>query len=258
MNPDSNPSVHRWQYHTAEDLDQSITERLRHFPRRPDMFVYGARACTALAIRGWLRVYHRLEVIGRDNLPPDQSYVLVSNHSSHLDTVVLQAALPLAKLHRAFSAAACDYFFERLPLIWVAAVVANALPFSREVRVRQSLGLCSALLQNPGNVLILFPEGTRTTTGALGRFKPGIGLLLAGTSIPVVPCLLDGAYAAWPKGRAIPRPSKLTLRIGVPRTYPAVPPDKEGALSVAADLERAVAALRPRPAPDSPLLPPSK
>ena len=244
MIPDPETSAHRWQYHTAEDLDQGLTERLRHFPRRPDMFVYGARACAALAIRGWLRVYHRLEVIGRENLPRDESFVLVSNHSSHLDTVGLQAALPLAKLHRAFSAAACDYFFERLPLIWVAAVIANALPFSREVRVRQSLGLCRALLQNPGNVLILFPEGTRTTTGALGRFKPGIGVLLAGTSIPAVPCFLEGAYAAWPKGRSIPRPSKLTLRIGVPRTYPTLAPDKDGALSVAADLERAVIALR--------------
>lgn len=243
MTPNSDTSV-RWQYHTAEDLDQSLTERLRHFPRRPDMLVYGSRACAALAIRGWLRVYHRLEIIGRENLPREQSFVLVSNHSSHLDTVVLQTALPMAKLHRAFSAAACDYFFERLPLIWVAAVVANALPFSREVRVRQSLGLCSALLQNPGNVLIFFPEGTRTATGALGRFKPGIGLLLAGTSIPVVPCFLNGAYAAWPKGRTIPRPSKLTLRIGVPRTYSAVASGKEGALAVAADLERAVTALR--------------
>jgi 1-acyl-sn-glycerol-3-phosphate acyltransferase len=258
MIPEPEASAQRWQYHTAEDLDQSLTERLRHFPRRPDMLVYGARAGAALAIRGWLKVYHRLEIIGRENLPREQSFVFVSNHSSHLDTVVLQAALPLSKLHRAFSAAACDYFFERLPLIWVAAVVANALPFSREVRVRQSLGLCSALLQNPGNVLILFPEGTRTTTGAPGRFKPGIGLLLAGTSIPVVPCFLEGAYAAWPKGRALPRPSKLTLRIGIPRIYPAIPAGKEGALAVAADLERVVAALRINPFPESPLLPPSK
>src|SRR5688500_15604161 len=102
MIPDSETSAHRWQYHTAEDLDQSLTERLRHFPRRPDMFVYGARACAALTIRGWLRVYHRLEINGRENLPRDEAFVLVSNHSSHLDTVVLQAALPLAKLHRAF------------------------------------------------------------------------------------------------------------------------------------------------------------
>jgi 1-acyl-sn-glycerol-3-phosphate acyltransferase len=158
--------------------------------------------------------------------------------------VVLQAALPMAKLHRAFSAAASDYFFEGLPLIWVAAVIANALPFSREVRVRQSLGLCGALLQNPGNVLILFPEGTRTVTGTVGRFKPGIGLLLAGTGIPVVPCFLSGAFDAWPKGRTIPRPSKLTLRIGPPRTYRDAAANKEGALSIAADLERAVAALR--------------
>jgi 1-acyl-sn-glycerol-3-phosphate acyltransferase len=236
---------HRWQYHPADDLDQSLTDRLRHFPRRPDMLVYGARAAAALAIRAWLRIYHRLEIDGRENLPRDKSFVLVANHASHLDTVVLQAALPLAKLHRTFSAAACDYFFERLPLIWVAAVIANALPFSRQVKVRQSLGLCRALLQNPGNILILFPEGTRTPTGAPGRFKPGIGMLLAGSNTPVVPCHLAGAFAAWPKGRSLPRPSKLALRIGTPRTYAHLTSAKDGALSVAADLEHAVAALGP-------------
>jgi 1-acyl-sn-glycerol-3-phosphate acyltransferase len=239
---------HRWQYHPAEDLDQSLTQRLRHFPRKPDMFVYGARACTALAIRGWLKLYHRFEIIGRENLPLDRSFVLVANHASHLDTVALQAALPLSKLHRTFSAAACDYFFERLHLIWIAAVIANALPFSRQVKARQSLGLCGALLQNPGNVLILFPEGTRSTTGALGRFKPGIGLLLGGHDIPAVPCFLSGAFDAWPKGRSAPRPRKLVLRIGTPRTYASVSSDKDGALAVAADLEHAVAALQPQPA----------
>jgi 1-acyl-sn-glycerol-3-phosphate acyltransferase len=247
MTTNVDPAEGRWHYHTAEDLDQTLTERLRQFPRRPDMLIYGARACAALAIRGWLRSYHRLEVVGRENLPKGESFVLVSNHASHLDTVVLQAALPMAKLHRTFSAAACDYFFERLPLIWVAAVIANALPFSRQVRVRQSLGLCAALLQNPGNVLILFPEGTRTTTGMQGRFKPGIGMLLAGRQIPVVPCFLSGAFEAWPKGRSVPRRSKLKLCIGVARTYGGISCDKEGALSVAADLERAVAALKPEP-----------
>ena len=236
----------RWHYHPADDLDRSLTERLRHFPRQPDMFVYGARASAALTIRAWLRVYHRLEIVGRENLPANQSFVLVANHASHLDTVVLQAALPMAKLHRTFSAAACDYFFERLPLIWVAAVIANALPFSRRVKAQQSLGLCAALLQNPGNVLILFPEGTRTPTGAVGRFKPGIGLLLAGRDIPVVPCFLCGGFEAWPKGRTIPRPRKLTLRIGTPRTYTGFASDKDGALAVAADLERAVIALNPQ------------
>ena len=245
MTTNAEPAEGRWRYQPAEDLDQSLTDRLRNFPRKPDMFVYGARATAALAIRGWLRVYHRLEIIGRENLPADRSFVLVANHASHLDTVVLQAALPLAKLHRTFSAAACDYFFESLPLIWVAAVIANALPFSRHTKARQSLGVCAALLQTPGNVLILFPEGTRTGTGSLGRFKPGIGLLLAGRDIPVVPCFLQGAFNAWPRSKSIPRPGKLTLRIGIPRTYAALGSGKEDALAVAADLERAVTALAP-------------
>ena len=68
--------------------------------------------------------------------------------------------------------------------------------------------------------------------------------MLAGTGIPVVPCFLSGAFDAWPKGRTIPRPSKLTLHIGSPRTYGNAAAGKDGALSIAADLEQAVAALR--------------
>ena len=102
----------RWQYESAPDLDQSLVERLRHFPRQPDMLVYGLRSVAAVIIRAWLRCYHRLEIIGRDHLPAEGSFVMVANHSSHLDTLCLLAALPLAKLHRAFPAAAADYFFK--------------------------------------------------------------------------------------------------------------------------------------------------
>lgn len=238
--PSESPS---WRYRPAEDLDQSLVERLRRFPRKPDMFVYGMRVVAALAIRGWLHTYHRLTIVGREHLPRDRSFILVANHSSHLDAIALQAALPLNQLHRAFCAAACDYFFRSLPLTWVATVIANALPFSRELKAGQSLGLCAALLQNPGNVLILFPEGTRTPTGALGHFKPGVGVLLAGTDTPVVPCHLSGAFAAWPKGRSLPFPCKLTLRIGAPRHFAHLAADRESAFAVAADLEQAVAQL---------------
>ena len=235
-----------WHYTPADDLNASLTERLRHFPRRPDMLVYAARAGAALAIRAWLRSYHRFAVVGREHLPRERSFALVCNHGSHLDAICLQAALPLAKLHRAFSAAACDYFFASVSLTWVAAVVANALPFSREVHVRHSLSLCAQLLQNAGNVLILFPEGTRSSTGAIGRFKPGIGTLLAGQDIAALPCHLAGAHAAWPKGRLWPSPRRLTLRLGPPRTYAHLTPGKASALEIAADLETAVRDLAAR------------
>jgi 1-acyl-sn-glycerol-3-phosphate acyltransferase len=229
-----------WKYESAEDLDQAMVERLRRFPREPDMLVYGLRSLAALTMRGWLRLYHRLEVHGRELLPPERSCVLVANHGSHLDTLCLLAALPMSRRHRAFPAAAADYFFQSVPRIWIAAVVVNALPFSRQVHVRQSLNLCQRLLANPGNVLIIFPEGTRSTTGEIGRFKPGIGALLAGEDIPVLPCHLSGVTRAWPKGKLLPRPAKVSLRIGPPKNYSTLTPGRDTAGMIAAELEQAV------------------
>ena len=161
--------MRKWRYESAADLDQPFIERLRHFPREPDMLVYGVRSLAALALRGWLSVYHRLEIVGRENLPANGSFVLVANHTSHLDTLCLLAALPLRQLHRAFPAAARDYFFVTAPRVAAAAIFVNALPFERQIHARQSLELCRHLLANPGNVLILFPEGTRSLDGALGK-----------------------------------------------------------------------------------------
>ena len=168
---------------------------------------------------------------------------MVANHASHLDTLGILSALPLRKLHRAFPAAAEDYFFVSVPRLAMAAIVVNALPFGRQGHIRNSIESCRHLLENPGNILILFPEGTRTKTGKIGQFKPGIGLLAAGAEIPVVPCHLTGAFEAWPKGKTFPRPRRLRLKIGAPRTYAHLPPGKESSLQVSEDLRNAVMAL---------------
>lgn len=230
----------RWHYQPAADLNLPPIEKLRRFPREADLTVYALRSAAALTLRGWLRVYHRLEIIGREHLPKEESFVMVANHGSHLDTLTLLAALPLRKLHRAFPAAAQDYFFVNTPRLAMAAIVVNALPFARQSHIRHSLELCRGLLANPGNILVLFPEGTRSATGAVGDFKPGIGLLVAGTSIPVVPCHLAGAYEAWPKGRLIPRPHRLRLRIGAPRVFDKFEANKESANQIGHTLREAV------------------
>jgi 1-acyl-sn-glycerol-3-phosphate acyltransferase len=229
-----------WHYDTAGDLEQTLAERLTNFPREPDMLVYGCRLAAAATMRAWLRVYHRFRVVGHENLPGEGSFVIVANHSSHLDAPCILAALPLAKVHRAFPAAAKDYFFVSLPRVALASVVVNALPFDRETHIRQSLALCQKLLATPGNILILFPEGTRSTTGELGEFKPGIGLMLAGSEYPVVPCHLRGAARALPKGSWLPRPRRVELIIGKPRSYAALKRGKDSALEIAADLHRAI------------------
>ena len=234
-----------FHYEPAPDLAEPFVQRLRRFPREPDMLTYGLRLAAAVTIRSWMGLYHRLRITGREHLPKDGSFVLVCNHASHLDAVCLLSAVPLPKLHRAFPAAAADYFFVSVPRVWLAAIVVNALPFHRKVHIRQSMQLCRELLANPeGNILIVFPEGTRSPTGELGPFKPGIGELLAGTRIPVVPCYLTGAYRAWPKGAWIPRPGGLHLSIGTPRSFEQLPAGRHSARQIAEDLHAAVAALR--------------
>ncbi len=224
----------------ARTLERKAVERLRRFPREPDALVDGLRRIVALVIRGLLRVYCRFEIIGKEHLPNDgESFVLVANHSSHLDSVCLLAALPLRRLHRAFPVAAEDYFFRSLPRTWFATVVMNALPFGRQMRVRESLSICTQLLAQRGNVLVIFPEGTRSKTGSIQAFKPGIGALLAEGGATVLPCYVDGAFRAWPKGRRLPRPRKVRLIIGAARRY------EEGeAGAIAAELREAVEALR--------------
>lgn len=230
----------QWHYEPAADLDQSLTERLRHFPRQPDLLVYGLRSIAALALRLWLRTYHRLSIVGRENLPASGSCILVANHASHLDALCLLSALPVSSLHRAFPVAARDYFFVSLPRVAVAAIFINAIPFARQTHMRQSLDLCRQLLANPGNMLILFPEGTRSTTGQLGDFRPGIGSLVAGSDLPVVPCALQGTFRAWPKGSLWPRPRRLRLVIGEPRTFAHLPPGRESIHLIARQLQDAV------------------
>ena len=233
----------KWQYAPSSEADHALLERLRNFPGEPDMLVYGLRSIVALIIRALLRTYCRFEIIGEEYLRSNRSFVLVANHSSHLDTVCLLAGLPLRRLHRAFPAAAADYFFQSMPRTWIATVIVNALPFARQTHVRQSLTICSQLLSNAGNVLIIFPEGTRSRTGELQQFKPGIGALLAGRDVAVLPCYLDGAFRAWPKGSHWPRPRKVRLIIGAPRNYVRITPDKAASSAIAEELHDAIARL---------------
>src|SRR4026208_1103601 len=165
------------------ELEEAFVQRLRRRSAKPNPLVFALRALAAIILRIWLRVYHRFEVFGHDRLRTNRSHVIFANHCSHLDTLCLLAALPLHKLHRAFPAAATDYFFQSVPRVWAAAILVNALPFARQARVRQSLSLCRELLANPGTILIIFPEGTRSTTGEVGEFKSGIGTLVAGRDV---------------------------------------------------------------------------
>jgi len=229
-----------WQYEPAKDINQSLEESLRDFPREPVMWVYAIRSFAAGCLRLWLRLFHGFDVKGRENLPLEKSFVLIANHTSHWDALSLLSVLPLNKLHRAFPAAAADYFFTSLPRVAISAVFVNALPFQRRIKIQHSMELCRRLLSNPRNVLIIFPEGTRSGTGEINDFKPGIGCLLAGTEIPVIPCYIKGAYASWPRQKVLPRLKPLEVIIGKPRTFSEFNTEKASVHRIAEELRKAV------------------
>jgi len=232
-----------WKYHPSPDIGTPVADRLQRFPREPGMLVYALRSIAAVLLRAWMRFYHRLRIDGRENLPTSGSYVLVCNHTSHLDTLCLLSAVALRSIHHCFPAAAADYFFTSLPRSAVSAILINALPFDRRAGGKRSLELCSRLLEEEGNILVLFPEGTRTTTGATGRFRSGIGRLAAGNDLDIVPCHLEGGMRAWPKGKLLPRPRRLHLRIGRASNFRHLDTSAESVRAVCADLQRCVAQL---------------
>jgi 1-acyl-sn-glycerol-3-phosphate acyltransferase len=235
--------MNTWRYHPSPNINTPIAESLRGFPREPGMLAYAVRSMAALVLRAWMQIYHRLRIDGRENLPPGGSYVMVCNHTSHLDTLCLLSAVALRRIHHCYPAAAADYFFTSLPRSAISATFINALPFDRKAGGAQSLALCAALLQEEGNILVLFPEGTRTTTGEIGRFRSGIGRLAAGNDLDILPCHLEGGMRAWPKGKLLPRPGRLHLRIGRARNFRHFDNSPESVQAVCADLQRCVTRL---------------
>jgi 1-acyl-sn-glycerol-3-phosphate acyltransferase len=235
--------MEEWHYDPTADCDAAQIERRPSFACEPGTLQKSARAVSALVLRGWLQLYHRLTIVGRQNLPSDRSFLLAANHASHLDTLCLLQALPLDRLNQVFPVAASDYFCVNKLRAFLARVVVNALPFDRNFAPWESLGACAQLLERKGNILIFFPEGTRTAGPEPAQFKPGIALLAAGRDIPVVPCHLAGTHSALPKGTWIPRPKFVRLTIGAPRTYAHLPPTKESARQICRDLRDAVISL---------------
>lgn len=214
---------HHWQSHYVHRSQDETAGRLM-------------RAVAAVPVRAFLSAYHRLHIEGREHLPASGSFVMVANHSSHLDVLCLLAALPVWRLEYAHPAASKEYF-SRTRHSAFAAFLTNAVPLERDRHLRRSLDLCRRLLATPQTVLILFPEGTRTTTGNLGTFRAGIGALVAGRSTPVIPCAIRGTFEACPKGVWIPRPRKLSVRIGLPRCFADMSPGRATHQQIAEELQ---------------------
>ena len=124
--------------------------------------------------------------------------IIAANHSSHADTGVLIAALPLHLRHKVVVAAASDYFFDTPLKATMAALVLGAIPIERTKVSRRSAASALELLADGWSVII-YPEGGRTPDGWMHDFKGGAAFLSVRSGAPVVPVYLEGTARVLPK-----------------------------------------------------------
>jgi long-chain acyl-CoA synthetase len=156
--------------------------------------------------------FFNARILGRGNIPYHTNSIVVANHCSHLDVGLLKYSLGEYG-ETVVSAGASDYFFKSTLLATYFENFTHVMPFDRHESVRQSLDRFVRLLK-AGKRVAIFPEGTRSVTGRMGSFKPGLGLLVQASRTGVLPVYLSGTHKSLPKGTWLPKAEQLEARIG--------------------------------------------
>ena len=157
-------------------------------------------------LRPLMNLYTRRRATGRDRLSRVKGpVILVANHTSHIDTPVILAALPRRLRKRTAVAAAADYFYRNKLLASAVSLVFNTVPIERKGGGlgKQAAGHLDRLLDE-GWSLLVYPEGTRRGSGP-GRARKGAAVLANRHQLPVVPIRVTGTRAVMPPGRAWPK-----------------------------------------------------
>jgi 1-acyl-sn-glycerol-3-phosphate acyltransferase len=229
-----------WKLQPARDTGLTPSERFRSVRRESGLLESLAHQVCFSLVRSYFAFAHRLRIKGREKLPPHGPFVLAANHCSHLDALALGAALTPRHRERAFPIAAGDVFFQSTVTSTFSAIMLNALPMWRKNCGPHALADLRRKLQEERAVFIIFPEGGRSRTGSVMSFKHGLGMLVAETSVPVVPCGLDGTFQALPPHRKVPRPVSVKLSIGDALEFASTPNDRTGWSQIAATIESRV------------------
>jgi long-chain acyl-CoA synthetase len=192
----------------------------------PDIVANTGSAILSAGQRAIYRGFFTVQTTGRAFIPQNRNFLIAANHASHLDTGLIKVELG-EQGNRMVTLGARDYFFDTAIKRTYFENFTNVIPMSRSGSLRESLRLAGEAL-NQGYNLLIYPEGTRSTTGEIAEFKPTLGYLALTFGVDILPLYLKGTYEALPKGGVWPKQRDLEVHIGPVLTIDALKPKVKG------------------------------
>jgi 1-acyl-sn-glycerol-3-phosphate acyltransferase len=152
---------------------------------------------------------YRVRYSGRHNIPAEGGVLVVSNHQSHFDPPLVGIGCP-----RRMNYVSRDTLFRFAPLGWLLSSV-DSIPIDREGiglgGIKESLKRLKR-----GEMVLIFPEGTRSADGEIHPFRPGFTALAVRSKAAILPVAIDGAFAAWPRWKKFPGLGRIRVHFGEP------------------------------------------
>lgn len=177
-------------------------------PKRPlgQRLFYNALRVVARVL---FAAFFRIRCTGRENWPSEGAVLACANHQSYLDPMLVGLTCD-----RRLNSLARSSLFRSPVFAWLIRLL-DAIPIERE---GMGIGGLKETLRRlrAGEIVLVFPEGTRTLTGELSALKPGFCALVRRSDVTIVPLAVDGAFQVWPKGQGLPRPGPIHVAIGTP------------------------------------------
>lgn len=177
-------------------------------------------------LRAVLTTNLRITVEGERNLAGlDGPFIMVANHSSHLDAPLCLTTLPYRVTKNVATAAGADYFYNAKWRSLLTSLFFNTYPVERGKTRGKSAGLSVTLLRQ-GIPLLIFPEGTRSRSGEMADFTPGAAALARALRLPLVPVALVGAHEAMPVGTFWPKTGRMPVKVLIGKPLRVRPGEK--------------------------------
>jgi long-chain acyl-CoA synthetase len=159
------------------------------------------------------RIYGRLSVRGTENLPAQGPYIIAPNHLSLADAPAVIARIPWKIVSQTFFLGTTQYFAGIISAR--IAKLIHVIPVDVDARLHGAMQMSAHVLRR-GNILCVFPEGSRSRDGSIKDFKKGVGILAKELNVPLVPVAITGTYEMLAPGMRFPRLSKIRVSFGKP------------------------------------------